>query len=109
MNFELLRLLAVAGLTLPFIAQPAAAAELAKITVGVMPIVDVSPVYIGVKQGFFKDQGLDVTIESGSGGAALIPSVQSKSMQFAFSNVVSIMIARDKGLDLKIVANATSG
>jgi NitT/TauT family transport system substrate-binding protein len=108
MNFELLRLLAVAGLTLQFIAQPAAAAELAKITVGVMPIVDVSPVYIGVKQGFFKDQGLDVTIESGSGGAALIPSVQSKSMQFAFSNVVSIMIARDKGLDLKIVANATS-
>jgi NitT/TauT family transport system substrate-binding protein len=86
----------------------AQAQPLTKITVGVIPIVDTAPLYLGVKQGFFKEQGLDVTIESGAGGAALVPGVQSGSYDFAFSNLVSLMIARDKGLDLKVVTNGVS-
>ncbi len=84
------------------------AADLTKITVGVIPIVDVAPLYLGVKQGFFKDEGFDVAIESGAGGAALVPGVQSGSYDFAFSNYVSIMIAIDKGLPLKVVTNGVS-
>jgi NitT/TauT family transport system substrate-binding protein len=84
------------------------AADLTKITIGVIPIVDVAPLYLGVKQGFFKDEGFDVAIESGAGGAALVPGVQSGSYDFAFSNYVSIMIALDKGLPLKVVTNGVS-
>jgi NitT/TauT family transport system substrate-binding protein len=108
MNFKMSRVLIVAGLCLSARAPAARAAELTKITVGVIPIVDVAPIYLGVKQGFFKEQGFDVAVESGAGGAALIPGVQSGSYEFAFSNIVSLMIARDKGLDLKIVTNGVS-
>lgn len=108
MTFRMNRLLAIAGLSLSALLPVAHAADLTKITVGVIPIVDVAPVYLGVKQGFFKEQGLDVAIESGAGGAALIPGVQSGSFEFAFSNVVSLMIARDKGLDFKFVTNGVS-
>jgi hypothetical protein len=41
--------------------------------VGIIPIVDVAPIYLGVQEGFFSDRNLDVTIETGQGGAAIGP------------------------------------
>ncbi|HET6626189.1 MAG TPA: ABC transporter substrate-binding protein [Nocardioidaceae bacterium] len=79
-----------------------------KVTVGVIPIVDVAPIYLGDKQGFFKDHGIDLTLESGQGGAAIVPGVMSGQFQFGFSNVTSLMLARDQGLPLKIVAPGNS-
>ena len=108
MNFRLNRFLLAAGLCMSALSPSAQSAELTKITVGVIPIVDVAPLYLGIKHGFFKEQGFEVAVESGAGGAALVPGVQSGSYEFAFSNVVSLMIARDKGLDLKVVTNGVS-
>ncbi|WP_007026162.1 ABC transporter substrate-binding protein [Saccharomonospora iraqiensis] len=73
------------------------------VTVGVIPIVDVAPVYLGVEQGFFADQGLDVTLESSQGGAAIVPGVVSEEFEFGFSNVTSLLLAGAKGLPLEIV------
>jgi NitT/TauT family transport system substrate-binding protein len=110
MKLTLAGWITAAGLSFASCLQVAAAADapLTKITVGVIPIIDTAPLYLGVKQGFFKEEGLDVVIESGVGGAALVPGVQSGSYEFAFSNLVSLMIARDKGLDLKVVTNGVS-
>ena len=47
---------------------------LRKVTVGLIPIVDVAPVYLGIQQGFFKKHDIDVKVEFGDGGAAPIPS-----------------------------------
>ena len=82
-----------------------------KITVGVIPIVDTAPIWLGVKKGFFKDVGLDVTVQPTTGGAASVPGVVAGSYAVAFGNYVSAMVARDKGLDLRYVANgnATAG
>lgn len=77
---------------------------LKKVKVGVIPIVDVAPIYLGDKKGFFKDHGIDLTLESGQGGAAIVPGVASGNFQFGFSNVTSLMLARDNGLPLKVVA-----
>ncbi|WP_406019719.1 ABC transporter substrate-binding protein [Nocardioides sp. NBC_00850] len=57
-----------------------------EITVGVIPIVDVAPIYLGVEKGFFKEEGLDVNLELAQGGAAIIPAVASGQYQFGFSN-----------------------
>ncbi len=81
---------------------------LAKISVGVIPIVDCAPIYLGDKQGFFKDEGLQLDIQTATGGAAIVPGVVSGSFDFAFSNLISVMVAKDKGLDLKFVANGAS-
>lgn len=85
-----------------------AVAEPTKITVGAIPIGDVAPIHLGLAQGFFADEGLDLTIESVAGGAVAVPGVVSGSFDFAFGNMVSLMVARDKGLDLTYVTNGTT-
>jgi NitT/TauT family transport system substrate-binding protein len=79
-----------------------------KITVGVIPIVDVAPIYLGVKQGFFDDEGLEVTLETAQGGAAIVPAVVSGQYQFGFSNTTSLLLANSQGLPLKVVAAGVS-
>ncbi|ABK04462.1 ABC-type nitrate/sulfonate/bicarbonate transport systems periplasmic components-like protein [Arthrobacter sp. FB24] len=82
--------------------------DLTKVSVGVIPIVDCAPIYLGDKQGFFKEEGLQLDIQTATGGAAIVPGVVSGSFDFAFSNLISVMVAKDKGLDLKFVANGAS-
>ncbi|WP_245934145.1 ABC transporter substrate-binding protein [Branchiibius hedensis] len=78
------------------------------ITVGVIPIVDVAPIYLGVKQGYFKAEGLEVKLQTAQGGAAIVPAVVSGQYQFGFSNSVSLILASSKGLKLKAVAEGVS-
>lgn len=75
-----------------------------KITVGVIPIVDVAPIYLGRDKGFFKKQGIDLTLQLAQGGAAIVPSVLSGQYQFGFSNMTSLIIAETRGLDFRVVA-----
>jgi NitT/TauT family transport system substrate-binding protein len=81
---------------------------LEQVTVGVIPIVDVAPIYLGVEQGFFEEQGIELTLESGQGGAAIVPGVVSDQFQFGFSNVTSLLVAADAGLPLQVVANGVA-
>jgi NitT/TauT family transport system substrate-binding protein len=85
-----------------------ASAGTTKITVGVIPIVDTAPIWLGKSKGFFSAEGLDVDIQTATGGSAIVPGVQSGSYDFAFSNLISVMVARDKGLDMRFVANGAS-
>jgi NitT/TauT family transport system substrate-binding protein len=63
----------------------------------------------GVEQGFFEKRGLDVTVQKAAGGAAIIPAVVSGDAQIGGSNVVSALIAAEKGLPLTMVAAGTFG
>ena len=82
--------------------------ELTTVTAGVIPIVDVAPIYLGVDQGFFSDRGIDLQLESGSGGAAIVPGVISGEFDFAFSNIVSLIVAREQGLPLAALTNGVT-
>jgi NitT/TauT family transport system substrate-binding protein len=83
--------------------------ELEPITIGILPIADLAPLYHGIEQGFFEEEGLDVSTEVGQGGAALVPAVQSGEYQFAFGNYVSLMLARQNGVEVQIASNVVSG
>lgn len=74
------------------------------VKVSVIPIVDVAPIYLGVEQGFFEEEGLKLTLVPAQGGAAIVPAVVSGQVEFGFSNLTSLIIARSKGLPLKVVA-----
>lgn len=78
--------------------------EITTVRVGVIPITPVAPVYLGVDQGFFEEEGLRVEPVPAQGGAAIVPAVQSGDQQFGFSNSVSLMIAQTQGLDVRVVA-----
>jgi NitT/TauT family transport system substrate-binding protein len=78
------------------------------ITVGLIPIVDVAPVYLGIEEGFFEKRDLNVKVQAVQGGAAIVPGVVSGDFQFGFSNVTSLLLAQSEGLPLKIVAAGDS-
>jgi NitT/TauT family transport system substrate-binding protein len=61
----------------------------------------------GVEQGFFSDQDLEVEVQPSQGGATVVPAVTSGSAQIGGSNLVSILLAKDEGLPLKVVAPGT--
>jgi NitT/TauT family transport system substrate-binding protein len=74
-----------------------------QVTASVIPIVDVAPIYLGVEQGFFADHGIDLTLETAQGGAAILPAVLNGQVQFGFSNVTSLMVAQSQGLNMTMV------
>ncbi|MQA84474.1 MAG: PhnD/SsuA/transferrin family substrate-binding protein [Streptosporangiales bacterium] len=74
------------------------------LNVGVIPIVDVAPLYLGMKKGFFKEENLTIKPQTFAGGAEILPAVQSGDLQIGFSNTTSMLIAASKGLPVQIIA-----
>ncbi|WP_082104310.1 ABC transporter substrate-binding protein [Demequina soli] len=89
-------------------ASSGAMMEPTDITVGVIPILDVAPIYLGVQEGFFTDEGLNVTLELAQGGAAIVPGVVSGQFQFGFSNTTSLILAQSNALGIQAVAPGVS-
>ncbi len=75
------------------------------VKVGLIPIVDVAPLYLGQKKGFYEKRGLKLELTAAQGGAAIVPAVASGQYQFGFSNVTSLMIAQSNGVPVKAVVN----
>ncbi|MBU2669204.1 ABC transporter substrate-binding protein [Actinoplanes bogorensis] len=75
-----------------------------KVKVGVIPIIDVAPIYLGQQKGFFSNRKIEVSMEAGQGGAAIVPGVVSGQFQFGFSNMTSLLIAQTKNVPIKTVA-----
>jgi NitT/TauT family transport system substrate-binding protein len=90
----------------PLLADGARAAD--KVTVGVIPITDVAPIYLGVAKGFFTKQNLDVTLQTAQGGAELVTPVMTGQREFGFSNISSLLIAQTRGLDIVALAAGAS-
>ncbi|TCO58734.1 NitT/TauT family transport system substrate-binding protein [Actinocrispum wychmicini] len=85
-------------------------AEGATVRLGVVPIIDVAPVYIAMRAGYFRDEGVDVRIRTVQGGAAGIPAMVSGDLDVTFGNWVSFFTAQAKGTaDLKLVADGYRG
>lgn len=78
------------------------------IRIGLIPIVDVAPLYLGQEQGFFDDRNIELEIDFAAGGADIVPGVQSGQYHFGFSNVISMMVAHNAGLDVKVVVNGNN-
>lgn len=83
--------------------------ELTPITVGILPIADLAPLYHAIDEGYFEEEGLDVTMEIGQGGAAIVPAVVSGDYQFGFGNYISLMLARQNNVPVSIVQNIVDG
>jgi NitT/TauT family transport system substrate-binding protein len=84
-------------------------AEQTTLRVGVIPIADVAPLYLGIKQGFFEEENLKVEPQLAEGGAAITPAVLSGDFQIGFSNVVSLLIAASKDLPVEIISQGVLG
>jgi NitT/TauT family transport system substrate-binding protein len=79
-----------------------------KVTVGIIPIVDVAPIYLGKQHGFFADNKIDLTLTPAQGGSPIVSAVVAGQDQFGFSNVTALLVGQSKGLGLKVVAAGDS-
>jgi NitT/TauT family transport system substrate-binding protein len=85
------------------------AAKPATLKVGVIPIADVAPLYLGVKKGFFKREKLTIKPQLAEGGAAITPAVLGGDFQIGFSNTISLLIAASKGLPVQVISQGVLG
>jgi NitT/TauT family transport system substrate-binding protein len=81
----------------------------ATLKVGVIPIADVAPLYLGSQKGFFKAEKLTIKPVLAEGGAAITPAVVSGDQQIGFSNTVSLLIASSKNLPVEIISQGVLG
>ena len=86
-----------------------ASAKPVTLKIGLIPIADVAPVFLGQKKGFFKEQKITLDPQFAAGGAAITPAVISGDFDIGFSNTVSLLIAGSKGLPVQIISQGVLG
>ncbi len=102
---RLLTLLGSAA-AVPFVSQPVFAQSLTGIKVATTPTdIGAQPFYAS-DQGFFKAAGLEADTQIISNGAAITSAVLGGAIDIAQSNVVSLALAHQRGLDVVVIAPA---
>jgi NitT/TauT family transport system substrate-binding protein len=90
-----------------FGAGPAAAQEMTKVT-----FVQPSPsainsfnVFVAIGEGYFAEEGLDVTVEAINGSGAVLQALSSGQAQFGRPGPGPVLAARGRGVDVVFIYN----
>ena len=97
----------VASTALPFGMGRAFAAELPLVRVSIIPIFAVAPHFVAEKEGYFAAEGISVTTQPVQTGALGIPGLMSGSFDVLYTSTVPMLIALERGIDLRIIAEST--
>jgi NitT/TauT family transport system substrate-binding protein len=76
----------------------------ATLKVGVLPIADVAPLYLGDRKGFFKEEQLMIEPQVMQGGAEVTAAVVSGDVNLGFSATEPLIVAKSKGVPVEIVS-----
>jgi NitT/TauT family transport system substrate-binding protein len=102
--------LAFLSTVITIITAGGAGAETLKVAVAQRGFWNSSFVDFAQRQGFFKDEGLDIDILYTEGGASTLTPVISGSIDIAMSNgTLGVVAAFAKGMPVKIIAAETTG
>jgi NitT/TauT family transport system substrate-binding protein len=82
------------------------ALEKTRLTVAVLALVDDAPLYVGIQQGLFADQGLEVQPKIVKTGAEAVDLVSTGKVDVAVSSNTTILLAAVEGKPVRIVAEA---
>jgi len=87
------------------ISQAAMAADEVTYQLDWLPGGDKSPVYVGVQEGFFEEEGLEVSISSGRGSTDAITKIATGQADIGTADIGSLMAAKaqDGSLPVKAV------
>jgi NitT/TauT family transport system substrate-binding protein len=97
--------LLAASLAGGLISQAALAADEVTYQLDWLPGGDKSPVYVGVQEGFFEDEGLEVSIASGRGSTDAITKIATGQADIGSADIGALMAAKaqDDSLPVKMV------
>jgi NitT/TauT family transport system substrate-binding protein len=74
-----------------------------RIRIGYIPIADCAQLYVGLDKGYFQKVGIEVDLIKLAGGAKILEALAGGSIDIGFSNVVSLILANDAGLDFNAI------
>jgi NitT/TauT family transport system substrate-binding protein len=95
--------LIVGLLALTASASPLRAADAENVSFAVVPIEVAAVPYYANDLGYFKAAGINATITPLQNGDAILSAVASGAIDLGFSNALSLIVAHEKGLPLKIL------
>ena len=64
-----------------------------------------APIHLAMEKGWFKQNGLDPSVEDGNGSVTTVQLVGSGRFDVGHASLAPMMIARDKGLGVRAIAN----
>ncbi len=67
-------------------------------------LADHSPIYMAMKKGYYKEEGIDLTVLRGAGSADSAKKIDLKQADLGISDAPTVLTAISKGADLKMVA-----
>ncbi|MBV8168370.1 MAG: ABC transporter substrate-binding protein [Alphaproteobacteria bacterium] len=88
----------------PFLACAAHAQARASLRVGYLPIIPMAQLFVMEGEGWTKAAGVDLTLTRFSSGPAMVQALASRSLDVAYVGIGPAMVARGRGIDLKVVA-----
>jgi len=97
----------LAALTAGLLGAAPSRAELTTLRVSIIPINDVTPLFSAIKQGYFAEEGIAIDTSPSAGGATGIPGLVAGSFDIVYGNVVSMLLAAQQGIDIRVVAPGT--
>jgi len=79
------------------------------VTVAVEPLIGSAAIYLGVGEGFFADEGIDLTINSlPPTSKAVVDMVAAGNAHFGLSDTLTLMVEHTEGVPVKILSGAYS-
>src|SRR5262245_1143467 len=93
----------LAATCMPAPAQDKPAARVV-LSLDFIPLGRHAPWYAALAQGYFKEEGLDVSIIPSQGTAQTIQAVEAGTANIAFVDVPSVILARANGAKLRMIA-----
>ncbi len=88
------RLLPLLGLALSLTSMTTLAADKVSFQLDWLPGGDKAPVYVGLQQGFFAEQGLDVKVAQGRGSHDAITKLATGNADIGLSDLVALLQAK---------------
>jgi len=79
-----------------------------RLRVGIIPITEMLTIYVAADKEYFAQEGLEVEMISMAGGAVILPALLGGSIDIAYSNLVSVILANAEGNPLKIIIHNKS-
>ena len=67
-----------------------------QVKVGIIPIAEVAPIYVGIEKGYFESEGLKLDLVRMAGGANILPAVSRGELHVGFTNLVSLALFRTR-------------